>query len=299
MSRAPRMHRPRTHGVSTSSCVAVSTFSHMHQHHNPNSITHSASTRGGGARSEDVYTEENSVALITPLPGARFDLSGAPPPPSKDKAKGTVGDAYADSKATTASSMRTGRSRSRTTGSTLTPPAPASVAKKGSKGKSKKAAPVPSGHHELAEDGSEAGTPSSPRERERVDATVSPPTAGVNARANVGGQWMHPLAPSLKNRPQSTSSRSSLRRPLAGRNAQRSTMPRTRALAPAAALLPLYRSLSVASRPAMNARLHHIRETPPLSPVAHPCPAHARPPSYTTHPTACAVQPVPAVYCAQ
>ncbi|KAF7368158.1 hypothetical protein MVEN_00134800 [Mycena venus] len=80
-----------SHGVSTSS-----TFSHTHQHHNSNSTSHSASTSSSSARSEEVDTEEDSVAPITPLPGSRFDLSGAPPPPSKDNGKGTVGDAYAE-----------------------------------------------------------------------------------------------------------------------------------------------------------------------------------------------------------
>jgi hypothetical protein len=42
----------------------------------------------------DVDTEEDPVVPITPLPGARFELRGAPPPAPASKEK--VGDAYAD-----------------------------------------------------------------------------------------------------------------------------------------------------------------------------------------------------------
>ncbi|KAJ7891666.1 peptidase family C54-domain-containing protein [Mycena olivaceomarginata] len=80
---------------SSASHAAGSGFSHTHAHHGSNSTTHSASTGSSSARSEEVDTEEDPVAPITPLPNARFDLSGAPPqPPAKDKR--TVGDAYAE-----------------------------------------------------------------------------------------------------------------------------------------------------------------------------------------------------------
>ncbi|KAJ7330308.1 peptidase family C54-domain-containing protein [Mycena albidolilacea] len=80
---------------SSASHAAGSGFSHTHAHHGSNSTTHSTSTGSSSARSEEVDTEEDPVAPITPLPNARFDLSGAPPqPPAKDKR--TVGDAYAE-----------------------------------------------------------------------------------------------------------------------------------------------------------------------------------------------------------
>ncbi|KAJ7751049.1 hypothetical protein B0H16DRAFT_837517 [Mycena metata] len=70
-----------SHAVSSASHVAASTFSHTHAHHGSNSITHSTSTTStsSGARSSEVDTED-PVALITPLPGSRFDLNGGPTP---------------------------------------------------------------------------------------------------------------------------------------------------------------------------------------------------------------------------
>ncbi|KAF8144302.1 hypothetical protein K438DRAFT_2102483 [Mycena galopus ATCC 62051] len=81
---------------STSHGVSTSPFSHMHQRHNCNSTTHSASTSSSGARSEEVDTEEGPVTPITPLPKARFEFSGALLAPSKDRGKGTGRDAYAE-----------------------------------------------------------------------------------------------------------------------------------------------------------------------------------------------------------
>ncbi|KAJ6607627.1 hypothetical protein B0H10DRAFT_2227635 [Mycena sp. CBHHK59/15] len=61
-------HAPSTasHPTSTASHVAASTFSHTHQHSNSNSTA-----------SSGVDTEDDHVAPITPLPGARFEISAA------------------------------------------------------------------------------------------------------------------------------------------------------------------------------------------------------------------------------
>ncbi|KAF7378518.1 hypothetical protein MSAN_00279400 [Mycena sanguinolenta] len=87
-----------SHATSSASHVPASTFSHTHAHHGSNSTTHSASTSNSsnsGARSSEVDTEEDSVAPVTPLPNARFDLES----PTKSMSKGgarTIGEAYAE-----------------------------------------------------------------------------------------------------------------------------------------------------------------------------------------------------------
>ncbi|KAJ6527519.1 peptidase family C54-domain-containing protein [Mycena capillaripes] len=200
-----------SYGVSTASHgAASSTFSHTHAHHNSNSTTNSSSTASSSARSDEVDTEEDPVAPITPLPGSRFDLSGAPPPVPAGKGKGTVGDAYAelegegdvDDFVDAAGDMDIEDDWV----DPVAPSPPPPVSKKPSKGKgkgksSRKAVPVPSVHYPFpvsVEDGgnggSGAGVPASPpqrerdRERERL-VTVSPRAAGVGAGG--GGQRMH------------------------------------------------------------------------------------------------------------
>ncbi|KAJ7601868.1 hypothetical protein B0H17DRAFT_1238690 [Mycena rosella] len=56
------------HAASNTSHAAASASSHTHQHSNSNST----------ASSGEVDTEDDPVAPVTPLPGARFDLSGGP-----------------------------------------------------------------------------------------------------------------------------------------------------------------------------------------------------------------------------
>jgi hypothetical protein len=147
---------------SSASHVAASPFSHTHAHHKSNSTTHSVGTSSsGGARSEEVDTEEDPVTPITPLHCARFDLSGGPPQqqPGKDKSreKGTVGDAYAELEGDNGFVDAGGEVEIEDdwVDPVTPPPAPAPArAKKGSKGKSKgkkKAVPV------SAEDGSGEG----------------------------------------------------------------------------------------------------------------------------------------------
>ncbi|KAK6981095.1 peptidase family C54-domain-containing protein [Favolaschia claudopus] len=81
-----------SHAPSSSvSSPPSSTFSHTHSHHDSKSTIHSAST--SSSRSEEVDTEEDPVAPITPLPNARFDLGDGAPAREKGK---TVGEAYAE-----------------------------------------------------------------------------------------------------------------------------------------------------------------------------------------------------------
>ncbi|KAJ7672942.1 hypothetical protein B0H17DRAFT_1208516 [Mycena rosella] len=130
---------------------------------------------------------------------------GAPPPPSKDNGKGTVGDAYAELEGEDGVVDVGGEVEIEDYWiEPITPPAPAPVVKKRSKGKgkskNKKAVPMPSVHYPFpmsAEDGGGVGTPSSPREREREKererermVTVSLRAVRLNTAANVGGQWM-------------------------------------------------------------------------------------------------------------
>ncbi|KAJ6491180.1 hypothetical protein C8R45DRAFT_1213193 [Mycena sanguinolenta] len=215
-----------SHATSSASHVPASAFSHTHAHHGSNSTTHSASTSNSsksGARSE-VDTEEDSVAPVTPLPNARFDLG----PPQHASAKGmgmskgrerTVGQAYAEL-------VEEGDGEDDFVDASgevddieddwvdPMPPPPPPVPKKSSsskdkdkdkekdrsgksktKGKSKKATPVPvpSVHYPFpvsAEDGAGGTGRTSPRERERErerNVTVSPRVAGASA----GGQRMH------------------------------------------------------------------------------------------------------------
>ncbi|KAJ6468743.1 hypothetical protein C8R45DRAFT_1218633 [Mycena sanguinolenta] len=59
------------------SSVSASTFSHTHAHHGFNSTmqsTFTSNNRNSGAHSEEMDMEEDSVAPVTPLPNARFDL---------------------------------------------------------------------------------------------------------------------------------------------------------------------------------------------------------------------------------
>jgi cysteine protease ATG4 len=192
MSSASHGPSNASHGdaVSSASHVAVSSFSHTHAHHNSNSTTHSASTTSSGKTRSEVDTEEDPVAPITPLPGARFDLSGGPPPAPAGKEKGTVGDAYADLEGDDGFVDASGDMDIEDDWVDPVAPPPAPVAKKVSKkgkGKSKKAVPVPSVHYPFpvsVEDS--AGVPASPPQRERI-VMVSPRAGG----AGVGGQRMH------------------------------------------------------------------------------------------------------------
>ncbi|KAJ6491162.1 hypothetical protein C8R45DRAFT_196613 [Mycena sanguinolenta] len=207
--------------------VPASTFSHTHAHHGSNSTTHSASTSDSsksGALSE-VETED-SVAPVTPLPNARFDL-GPPQHASKGMGMGksgerTVGQAYAEL-------VEEGDGEEDFVDASgevddieddwvdPVPPPPPPVPKKSSssskekdkdkekdrsskskaKGKSKKATPVPvpSMHYPFpvsAEDGAGRTGRTSPRERERErNVMVSPRAAGVNVAAGAGEQRMH------------------------------------------------------------------------------------------------------------
>ncbi|KAG5638669.1 hypothetical protein DXG03_004010 [Asterophora parasitica] len=83
-----------SHGVSTSSHFAASTRSPTRTNITTPIPPPTPLRRAVAARAARKSTPRR--APITPLPGARFDLSGAPPPPSKGKGKGTVGDAYAE-----------------------------------------------------------------------------------------------------------------------------------------------------------------------------------------------------------
>ncbi|KAF7325374.1 hypothetical protein MSAN_02514700 [Mycena sanguinolenta] len=75
----------------------VSTTSHAASSasHATSSASHVPASTNSGARSSEVDTEEDSVAPVTPLPNARFDLE----PPTKSMSKGgahTIGEAYAE-----------------------------------------------------------------------------------------------------------------------------------------------------------------------------------------------------------
>ncbi|KAF8174976.1 peptidase family C54-domain-containing protein [Mycena galopus ATCC 62051] len=212
-------HAPSS-SVSHAVSGTASTFSHTHAHHGSNSTTHSASTsNSSGARSEEVDTEEDPVAPITPLPTtARFDLTPQQSATTKGRGGKTVGEAYAELQeegegddgfvdaggevddieddwidpvappplppvAKKTSSKEKGASSSGKDKS-------GSKEKTGSgsgKGKKKKAVPVPSVHYPFpvsAEDGAGASamTPQRERERERErNVTVSPRAAGAGA----------------------------------------------------------------------------------------------------------------------
>ncbi|KAJ7109010.1 hypothetical protein C8R43DRAFT_183653 [Mycena crocata] len=174
-----------SHGVSNASHVPASTFSHTHAHSNSTNSTSTTSTR-----SEEVDTEEDPVAPITPLPNSRFDLSGEPTPAG----------AYADLEGDDGFVDAGGDIEIEDDWVDPVPPPPAPApSKKGhsSSGKSKtkgkkKAVPVPSVHYPFPVSVEDAPGASSPpqlererqRERER-NVTVSPRAGGG------GGQRMH------------------------------------------------------------------------------------------------------------
>ncbi|KAJ6523766.1 hypothetical protein B0H19DRAFT_1085621 [Mycena capillaripes] len=119
-----------------------------------------------GIGSSSGRSEEVDVALYLGRPSASVAL----PPPSKNKGKDTVGDAYAELEGDDGFVDASGEVEIEDDWiDPVTPP----VAKKGSKGKgkskSKKAVPVSSVHYPFpvsAEDGRGLGTPGSLRERE-------------------------------------------------------------------------------------------------------------------------------------
>jgi cysteine protease ATG4 len=191
-SHAPLSNASHGDAASSASHVATSSFAHTHAHHNSNFTTHSASTASSGKTRSEVDTEEDPVAPITPLPGAHFDLSGAPPPAPAGKDKGTVGDAYAELEGDDGFVDASGDMKIEDDWVDPVAPPPAPVAKKVSKkgkGKRKTAVPVPSVHYPFPVSVEDcAGVPASPsqRARERI-VTVSPRAGG----AGVGGQRMH------------------------------------------------------------------------------------------------------------
>ncbi|KAJ6522191.1 hypothetical protein DFH09DRAFT_1251014 [Mycena vulgaris] len=169
-----------SHAMSNTSHIAVSTFSHTHQHSN------SGSTASSGARSEEVDTEEDAVAPLTPLPNARFDISGGPSFAAADDDDdddfvdaGEIEDDWVDPVAVP-----------------VAPPAPSKKERERERGKSagkskgkKKAVPVPvpSVHYPFpvsVEDAAPVPIVATQQERQR-NVTVSPRTGGG------GGQRMH------------------------------------------------------------------------------------------------------------
>ncbi|KAJ7633993.1 peptidase family C54-domain-containing protein [Mycena rosella] len=191
-------HAPSSsaHAASNTSHVAASAFSHTHQHSNSNST----------ASSGEVDTDDDPVAPVTPLPGARFDLSGGPSYAGKvGTGKLTAGD-----KAGTYPDLLDDEGFVDAGGEAeieddwidpVTPPPPPSKkekererAAKGKSGKSKgkKAVPVPNVHYpfpvsvEDSATGAGAGVPASPERQERQrNVTVSPKNVAS------GGQRMH------------------------------------------------------------------------------------------------------------
>ncbi|KAK6978243.1 peptidase family C54-domain-containing protein [Favolaschia claudopus] len=214
-----------SHAPSSSvSSPPSSTFSHTHSHHDSKSTIHSAST--SSSRSEEVDTEEDPVAPITPLPNARFDLGDGAPAREKGK---TVGEVYAeleDEEAGDDEFVDAGGEvdiEDDWIDPVVPSPVPAPAVKKSSKdkdrerekdkdrtktksksknkssgsGSSKKTqpVPVPSVHYPFPVSSGEASGPPSPRERERERErmiTVSPRATGAAATgAGAGGQRMH------------------------------------------------------------------------------------------------------------
>ncbi|KAJ7433638.1 hypothetical protein B0H11DRAFT_757814 [Mycena galericulata] len=180
-----------SHGISNSSHVAASAFSHTHAH---SSSSHSTSTTSSSARSEEVDTEEDAVAPITPLPGARFEI-GAPPTTSKATDSSAFPELEGDDGFVDAASEVDIEDDwvDPVAAPPPPPPPPSSKKSSGSKGKSKgrgkKAVPVPSVHYPFPVSVEDAASPPAmpaPQERQR-NVTVSPRSGGVAA----SGQRMH------------------------------------------------------------------------------------------------------------
>ncbi|KAJ7494901.1 peptidase family C54-domain-containing protein [Mycena latifolia] len=180
-----------SHAVSSASHVAASTFSHTHQHSN-SSNSNSTATSNSTASSGEVDTEDDPVAPITPLPGARFDLSGAPPYTGKAGAyvdlDGEGDDGFVDAGGEA-------EIEDDWIDPVAAPPPPPSKKERdrGTKSKAKstkgkKAVPVPSVHYPFpvsVEDGAGAGAGAAQERQERLrNVTVSP-------RAAAAGQRMH------------------------------------------------------------------------------------------------------------
>ncbi|KAJ7442939.1 peptidase family C54-domain-containing protein [Mycena galericulata] len=155
----------------------------------------SPTRRTSSARSE-VDTEDDSVAPITPLPGARFDI--APPTATK----GGAGPAYPELEGDDGFVDAGGEVEIEDDWVDPVPPPPApapsntkkspssSKGKEGKgKGRGKKAVPVPSVHYPFPVSAEDAAVPA-PQERQR-NVTVSPRTAAGAAGGQGQGQRMH------------------------------------------------------------------------------------------------------------
>ncbi|KAJ7144641.1 hypothetical protein C8R44DRAFT_846331 [Mycena epipterygia] len=160
---------------SETSHAASSTFSHTHVHSNSNS------TNSSSARSEEVDTEEDAVAPITPLPNARFSL---PPAGAYADAELEGEDEFVDAR---------GADIEDDWVDPITPPPKIKKSKSGKSGK-RRAVPVPSVHYPFPVSGEEsagpgvggAAAPQQERQERQRNVTVSP-----RAGAGGGGQRMH------------------------------------------------------------------------------------------------------------
>ncbi|KAJ6542257.1 hypothetical protein B0H10DRAFT_2448185 [Mycena sp. CBHHK59/15] len=189
-------HSNSTHSTSAHSHAPSSP---THYHSNSNSTTSSSRSH---TRSEDVDTEEDPVGPITPLPGARFDLSGGPPP-AHGKAAPPFADADADVDADAEGFVDAERDLEIEDDwvdpVAPSPPPPVKKSSSGSKkgkgkakakGSKKAAVPVPSVHYPFpvsVEDSPQQERQQGERER---NVTVSTRTATAGG-AGAQGQRMH------------------------------------------------------------------------------------------------------------